>query len=31
MNVILDCFASPNEEVKSAASYALGKCIYFNF
>ena len=24
-NVIMDSFASPNEEVKTAASYALGK------
>ena len=24
-NVILECFSSPNEEVKSAASYALGR------
>ena len=24
--VILDSFSSPNEEVKSAASYALGQC-----
>ena len=24
-NVVLDCFLSSNEEVKSAASYALGR------
>ena len=27
-NVILDSFSSPNEEVKSAASYALGRCLF---
>ena len=25
--MILDSFSSPNEEVKSAASYALGRCL----
>ena len=30
---ILDCFSSPSEEVKSAASFALGLiyCVYVNF
>ena len=26
MNVIVNCFSSHNEEIKSAASYALGQC-----
>jgi len=28
-NVVLDCFSSSNEEVKSAASYALGMITRF--